>query len=126
MTGFFMGAFYVHADVEWEVKKQLQLKAQPLDIVASSDGKHVYILFEGRLLIYSLVEDQAKHAIPVDQAFDTLTLSDRNKLLILMSRSKRIVRFIEQDFIEQMSYDGLPYKGPPDAPVTLSMFIDYQ
>jgi hypothetical protein len=126
ISDFWVISFTAHADVEWEIKKQLRLKAKPLDLAASLDGKYIYLLFEGRLLIYSLVEDKGKNAIPVDKSFDMLTLSERNKLLILTSSSEQIVRMIELEFIQKLDYGGLPYKGPENAAVTITAFIDYQ
>lgn len=126
LADYWIAVFDAHAEVAWNVKKQLRLKAKPLAVAASMDGQYVYILFEGKLLIYSLMEGKGKYTIPVDKSLDMLTLSAAHKLLILTSSSKQIVRFIELEFTQQLDTSELPYKGPQNAPVTITAFVDYQ
>jgi len=126
LAGSCLTVLDAHADVEWKVKKQLRLKEKPLAVLASLDGQYIYILVEGRLLIYSLLEGRGKYSIPVDKSLDMITLSEANKLLILASSSEKLVRVVELEFILQLDISDLPYKGPKDAPVTITAFIDYQ
>lgn len=126
LADYWIAIFDARAEVAWNVKKQLRLKAKPLAVAASMDGQYFYILFEGKLLIYSLMEGKGKYTIPVDKSLDMLTLSAAHKLLILTSSSKQIVRFIELEFTQQLDMSELPYKGPQNAPVTITAFGDYQ
>jgi len=126
LAGSCLTVLDAHADVEWKVKKQLRLKEKPLAVLASLDGQYLYMLVEGRLLIYSLTEGRGKYSIPVDKSLDMITLSEANKLLILASSSEKLVRIVELEFILQLDISELPYQGPKDAPVTITAFIDYQ
>jgi len=96
------------AMVDWQEIKQLNLEEQPLDITASLNGDFIFVLVPGAVLVYGETEDKPMNRIPVDQGFDRITWSERNKTLILTSTSSKTV------------------KGTPDAPVTVVVFSDYE
>lgn len=114
------------ADLEWTVRKELNLKAPSLDISASIDGKWIFILTPGEVLVYSVTEDRLLKGIPVDKAFDRLMYSARDNALILTSRSKTSLRIIQLEPIHEFDMSGLPLKGPERAPITIAVFSDYQ
>ena len=116
----------VNAGVEWKVEKQLRLKETPLSLVASADGRYVYILAQGKLLIYSLMEGKGKYTIPVDTSLDMITLSEATKMLILTSKAEKLVQIISLAFIPSFDISGLAFLGLENAPVTITTFIDYQ
>ena len=114
------------ADLEWTVRKELDLKGPSLDISASRDGKWIFILTPGKVLVYSVTEDRLLKRIPVDEAFDRLMYSARDNALILTSRSKATLRIIQLEPIHEFDMSGLPFKGPEHAPITIAVFGDYQ
>lgn len=114
------------ADLEWTVRKELDLKAAPLDISASADGKWIFILTPGEVLVYSISEDRVLHRIPVHEAFDRLMYSVRNNILILTSLTENTLRIIQLEPIHEFDISGLPFKGPEHAPITIAVFSDYQ
>jgi protein-disulfide isomerase len=113
-------------DFEWTTKKELELKAPTLDISQSEDGKWLFILNPGEILIYSIPEEIVKNRIPVDKAFDDLKHFESNNTLILTSSKKGVLKIIQLEPIEQFDIAGLPFKGPEKAPVTIAVFGDYQ
>ena len=114
------------ADVEWTIKKQLNLDVSPLDISPSLDGQWIFILAPGEVLVYSVSEDKVVNRIPVDKAFDKLTHSPRNNTLVLGSRSDKRLEIIQLELIHKIDVSGLPFKGSENAPVTMVVFGDYQ
>ncbi len=126
ISSFWVGATTVYAKMELTVKKKLQFKQEPLAMVSSRDGKYLYILFEGKLLVYSLLEGKGQYTVSVDKSIDRITLSEKNELLILASSSEKTAQILKIDFIHQIDTSGLPYQGPQDAPVMLIAFVDYQ
>jgi len=114
------------ADVEWTIKKQLNLKASPLDISTSIDGQWIFILAQGEVLVYSIPEDKVVNRIPVDKGFDRLTHSPKNNTLVLSSRSGKTVKIIQLELIHNIALTGLPFKGPEHARVTMAVFGDYE
>jgi len=129
---FFVLASWLHppqaayADLEWSLKKQLNLEAAPLDVAASADGKFIYVLASGEVLVYSAADDNVINRIPVDKAFDRITLSLQDNTLIVTSSSAKLMKLIALDFVHAFDLAGLAFKGPEKAPVVLAVFSDYQ
>ncbi len=115
-----------YADVHWTTKKQLDLESTPLDISTSADGQMIFILAPGEVLVYSPSEDKVMKRIPIDEAFDRLTHSEKDNTLILTNSSGKTLRIIQLEMIYEISVSGLPFKGPENAPVTIAVFNDYQ
>jgi len=114
------------AEIDLTLIKQTNLDVQPLDIAASVDGKTIYVLARGEILIYSIDEGKVSNRIPIDKNFDKLTYAAKDNVLILTSSSSKTLKIIQIDFIYNIAFDGLPFKGPANAPVTIAVFDDYQ
>ena len=114
------------ATVDWQEIKQLNLEEQPLDITASLNGDFIFVLVPGAVLVYGETEDKPINRIPVDQGFDRITWSERNKTLILTSTSSKTVKLLQLEEVHRLDLSGLPFKGAPDAPVTVVVFSDYE
>ena len=110
----------IHAEIDLTILKNTNLDVQPLDIAASADGKSIFVLARGEILVYSIAEDKVTNRIAVDKDFDRVTYTGRNDVLILTSSSSKALKIIQVDFIYTIALDGLPFKGPADAPVTIS------
>jgi hypothetical protein len=117
---------FSYAEIDTTLIKQTNLDVQPLDIAASVDGKMIYVLAQGEILIYSIDEGKVSNRIPIDKDFDKLTYADKNNVLILTSSSSKKLKIIQVDFIYDIALDGLPFKGPANAAVTIAVFDDYQ
>jgi hypothetical protein len=117
---------FIYAEIDTTLIKQTNLDVQPLDIAASADGKMIYILARGEILLYSIDEGKVSNRIPIDKDFDKLTYAAKDNVLILTSSSSKTLKIIQVDFIYNITLDGLPYKGPADAAVTIAVFDDYQ
>jgi len=117
---------FIYAEIDLTLIKQTNLDVQPLDIAASADGEMIYVLARGEILIYSIDEGKVSNRIPIDKDFDKLTYSAKDNVLILTSTSSKTLKIIQVDFIYKIAIDGLPFKGPADAAVTIAVFDDYQ
>jgi len=117
---------HVHAGVEWTVTKQVSLDAEPLDVASSADGKLIFVLVPGEVLIYTISKNKITNHIPVDKVFNRLRYTASTNTLVLTSSSARTLKIIKLEWIYSMSVSGLPFRGPVDAPVTVAVFSDYQ
>lgn len=117
---------FICAEIDTTLIKQANLDVQPLDIAASVDGKTIYVLARGEILVYSIDEGKVSGRIPIDKNFDKLTYAAKNNALILTSSSSKTLKIIQVDFIYNIALDGLPFKGPANAAVTIAVFDDYQ
>ena len=116
----------IPADVDWTIGGQLGLKAPPLDICASADGKWLYILCSGEIVVYSFNEDKIIKRIPIDKAVDKMIYVKEKNALVVTGRSGDTVRIIQLEVVNTFTTTGLPYKGPKQAPITIAVFSDYQ
>jgi hypothetical protein len=116
----------VQAGVEWRIIKDLDLKTKPLDIAPSVDGKWLFILTPGEILIFSIPEGTITDRIPVDKDFDRIAPLLRPDLLTITSSTKNTLQVIRFETIYKIDLTGLPVKGPQEALVTVAVFDDYQ
>jgi hypothetical protein len=116
----------VQADLEWKVIKDLDLKATPLDVTPSADGKWLLILTPGEILVYSFLEGRITDRIPVDKDFDRIASLPRADMVTISSSAKKALQIIFLEAVYKIDVTDLPFKGPKDALVTVVVFDDYQ
>jgi len=125
-TGWIPFPQIVQADLEWRIIKDLDLKTTPLDVAPSADGKWLFILTPGEILVYSFPEGKITDRIPVDKEFDRITSLPRADLLTITSSTKKTLQIILFETVYKIDITGLPFKGPRDASVSIVVFDDYQ
>ncbi len=116
----------VHADIEWTFGKQHNLDVAPLDTASSADGQWIYILTPGEIVVYSLPDDKMISRIPVDKNFDRISYSAQTNTLIVSSSAGKTFKLIQLEVSQKFAVEGLPFKGPEKALVTIAVFSDYQ
>jgi hypothetical protein len=116
----------VQADLEWRIIKDLDLKTTPLDVAPSADGKWLFILTPGEILVYSFPEGKITERIPVDKEFDKIASLPRADMFTIASSTKKALQIIVFEAVYKIDVTGLPFKGPQDASVTVVVFDDYQ
>lgn len=112
--------------VDTTLLKQLAIDKPPLDVETSTDGKLMFVLVPGEVLIYSDLGGQPINRIAVDNSFDSMAFAEKLDILILSSNSNQKVDMVRIDLISKVITDGSPYRGKADAPVTIAVFDDYQ
>jgi len=124
---YFAGVASVSAEnIEWSSKKLINVKSSPLDVSPSKDGRWIFILSPGEVLVYSASKSKVINSIPVDKGFDRLAYSAKDNTLILSSRTGKAVKIIQLAVIHDIDVSGLPFLGERNAPVTIAVFGDYQ
>jgi hypothetical protein len=126
MTGWTVFPQIVPADMEWKVIKDLELKATPLDVTSSADGKWLLILTPGEILVYSFPEGIITERVPVDKDFDRIASLPRADMVTITSSTKKALQIILLESVYKFDVSSLPVKGPQDASVTIVVFDDYQ
>ena len=114
------------AEVEWKVIKDLDLKKTPLDVAPSLDGKWLYVLTPGELVIYSFVDGTITDRISVDKSFDKIASLPRPDALVVSSSAKKLLQIVLLERSYRIDVTGSPFRGPQEAPVTIVVFDDYQ
>ena len=113
-------------DIDWTVSRQFQTTGKPLDIAVSNDGKLMFVLTADTVAVYADNANMPFKQIPVNGNFDRILYSETTESLILSSTSTQTVKILDIDFVQKISIEGAPFKGPENAPVTLVVFDDYQ
>jgi len=114
------------AGLEWKIIKDLDVKAAPLEVASSMDGRRLFILTPGEILVYSVPEDAVTERIPVGREFDRIALLTQPDRLAISSSAKKTLQVILLETVHKIDAAGLPFKGPKNAPVTVAVFSDYQ
>ncbi len=116
----------VMAETVWDVQQEIRLDKKPLDTAVSERGTYTFILTDdGTVHIYGS-DSKPLGQIDVGRHVDGIACTRDESLLILKSKKNRTVTTIGFDFIRNINIEGSPYKGDPDAPVTIIIFTDYQ
>jgi len=116
----------VQAELEWKIIQGLDLKTTPLDIAYSADGQWLFILTPGEILVYSAQEGKISEHIPVGPGFDRITSFPRGNVVTITSSTQKVLQIIYLETVYKIDVMGLPFKGPQDATVTITVFTDYQ
>lgn len=115
-----------HATVEINLEKTLKSDGVPLDVVVSIDGSRTFVLTDsGNILIYDH-NFNLTDTINIGRHIGQIELDPSGERLLATNRVNKSVEILTLDFIQQINTQGSPVKGPPDAPVTIVVFSDFQ
>jgi hypothetical protein len=90
------------------------------------DGKWLYILAPGEILVYSFSAGTITDRIPVDKNFDRIASLPRVDTLVIASSAKKAVQIVLLEPLYEIDATGSPFRGPQGAPVVIVVFDDYQ
>ncbi|MDH4162818.1 MAG: hypothetical protein OEW15_09050 [Nitrospirota bacterium] len=113
------------AEIEWTEKRKLTLDASPLDMVTTPNGRWLIVLTPGEVLVYSAPDMRVLSRFGVDPSFDKLLVSG-DEQVILASTTGKTLKFLQLDEVFTFTNAGVPFMGPENAPVTITVFSDYQ
>jgi len=116
---------WVHAGIEWKTLREVKLAGRALDVTASFDGKLIFSLTPGAILVYSTDDDRFTDRIPVDTRYTRIAYSNDERL-ILSSADPATLAVIKFDPVYEINITNRPFKGAANARVTLVVFDDYQ
>ncbi len=114
------------AEVESQVLKTLNLDKTPIDVVTSADGKVLFVLTEGEVLVYTKAGTTLSGRVPVDAGANQIAVSPRGDQLYLTNGKTNSLTVINVAFVQTIDVAGAPFKGPAAAPVVVAVFDDYQ
>jgi len=114
-----------HADVEWNIQSTLNIEEKPLDVASSADGKWVYILTPGEVLLYSPAKKAVVDRIPVDRGADSITVSPKGDKLFIANLNGKTLSVINVT-LYKVNVKGSPFLGPANASVVVAVFEDFQ
>lgn len=120
------GVVTTQAAVESSLAKTLDIGKKPIDMAVSSDGKLLFVLTKGEVLVYNARSQKLTGRISVDAGVNSITISPRGNQLFASNGKAKTLSVINVDFVFDIDVKGVPFKGPADAPVVVAVFDDYQ
>lgn len=114
------------AEIETEVLTTLNLDKAPLDVVTSADGKVLFVLTQGEVLVYTQSGGTLSGRVTVDEGANQIAVSPRGDQLYLTNGQTKSLTVVNVAFIQSIDIAGAPFKGPAAAPVVIAVFDDYQ
>ena len=119
-------ASWVLAAVEITPQKTLKTDGVPVDIAVSQDGNLTFVLTDsGSVLIYDQTGNLTD-TVEIGPHIDQIEIGPRGERLFVTSRKNKTVEIITLDFIHEINTLGSPTKGPPEAPMVIVVFSDFQ
>jgi hypothetical protein len=110
----------------FEQTGQWQLPYAPADIVQSVDGARIFVLTDNnRILIYE-PNGQLKGSAEVAPGVKAIESDARGENLLLIDAQNKTLSSFSIDFVAEIDTAGSPFKGNPDAPVTIAVFSDFE
>ena len=119
-------ASWVLAAVEITPQKTLKTDGVPVDVAVTQDGNLTFVLTDsGSVLIYDQT-GKLTDTIEIGPHIDQIEIGPRGERLFVASRKNKTVEIITLDFIHEINTLGSPTKGPPEAPMVIAVFSDFQ
>lgn len=125
-AGFLIAPPSVSAKIEWERLADIILDDMPIDVAVSANGELAYILCTGKILRYSIEENDITDTIPIKRNYTQLSISPDGDTLFLTGDKKRRVSMINVAQVFDMGIGNSPVIGNTQAPNTLYCFFDFQ
>lgn len=135
-TALLLAATTVHADaqpqsgrddkLEWQVVRNWPVDGQPIDFVHSLDGKLVYILNDQHQVLVYDADGALQGRVPVAEGVTAIDIAPQGEALHLIDSTAKTFSTLAMNFVYTIDTTGSPIKGNPDAPVTITLFTDFE
>jgi len=120
------GVITTQAAVESSLVKTLHIGKRVLDMTATVDGKLLFVLTRGEVLVYNARNQKLSGRISVDPDINRITISPRGNQLFASNGKTKTLSVVNVNLVYDIDAKGVPFKGPADAPVVIAVFDDYQ
>lgn len=112
--------------LEWQTASTWQIEGTAVDFVHSLDGKLVFILDnQHRILVYDN-QGQLQGRVPVGEGVTAIDIAPRGEALYLIDTKANSFTSLSMNYIMAIDITGSPFKGKADAPVTITVFTDFE
>ncbi len=112
--------------VEWKTVQTWPTAGKILSMVHSLDGKFVFLLNDKQQVQVYNSQGQLQGSIPVAEGVSSIDIAPQGETLYLINNTTQFFTSIAISFIVDIDITGSPFKGPADAPVTITLFTDFE
>ena len=122
----FFPLWHAGAAVDVAIKDTIEISGKPLDTALSGDNKYFYVLGDnGKVHIYSAA-NKLLESIDVDKNINIIDASQDGSTLYLTNAKSGTVQILSMEFVQNIGYEGVAFKGKAKAPVVVAVFSDFQ
>ena len=126
LFGLLLTTSLAYAELEKNMVKRQPLGTAPVDIAQSvSDGRLFVLLEGGDVQIFSPA-GQKQELFNVGSDVTSLEVSPDGQRLYLGNTKSNELQFVEIAFVQQLPVNNSAVKGAKNAPVTITVFDDFQ
>lgn len=126
LLGLLLMAGSVCAELEKNLVKSHPLGKQPVDVAQSvSDGRLFVLLETGEVQIFS-ADGQPQELFKVGAGVTSLEVSPDGQTLYLGNSKSNELQILAIAHVQQLPVGSSAVKGDADAPVTITLFDDFQ
>lgn len=122
---FLSGSSLFANTVDVRMLRSVDIGAKPLQVVSTTDGQRIYVLTEtGEVQMYTAT-GQLQGSFSVGTDVTGISTQGANRLILQLGEQQQIILLALEPTV-QISSAGAPSLGPTDAPVTISLFDDFE
>ncbi len=119
-------AVSVCAEMQIELFKRQPLGKTPLDVAQSVSDGRIFILLEGGTVQILSADGEIEERFQADKDTTSLEVSPDGKRLYLGNAKRNELQFIDLSIVYNLPVNSSATKGPENAPVTITVFDDFQ
>lgn len=126
LMGVLLAVSPASAELEKSLVMRHVLDKAPVDVAQSvADGRLFVLLESGEVQIFS-PEGQKQERFNVGAGVTSLEVSPDGQRLYLGNAKSKELQFVELTLVQQLPVNNSAFKGPENAPVTITVFDDFQ
>ena len=113
-------------DLDGRLRDEFKVAQKASSLAIADKGRSVFVLADnGRIYKYGL-DGHLRDKIETGKQIDQIKLDPRGTHLFATNRQKKTLDIIALDFIQKISIEGSPFKGPENAPIVITEFSDFE
>jgi len=126
LLALLLSAATAFAALQQDLVKRVALGRTPLDVAQSVTDGRVFILLAGGTVQILDAEGETQERFQVDKDATTLEVSPDGKRLYLGNAKRNELQLVDLSILYDLPVNKSAVKGPANAPVTITVFDDFQ
>ena len=126
LLGLVLTSSLAYAELEQNLVKRQPLPAAPVDIAQSVSDGRLFVLLEGGDVQIFAANGQKQESFNVGAGVTSLEVSPDGQRLYLGNSKGKELQFVEISVVQQLPVNNSAVKGTKNAPVTITIFDDFQ
>ena len=114
------------AALEWNLRAELPLDGSPLELALNPEDGRMFVLLDGGRVQVFAADGQLEGQFRVAAGATSLVLSPDGKRLFLGNAPNKTLQIVDINDIFELPVGNSPIKGDKGAPVTLTVFDDFE